>query len=45
MVKRSSEVKGLNRNEYMAMCKELKTIIPGRKVKSCNERWKKKLDP
>jgi hypothetical protein len=38
-------VKGLNRDEYMAMCKELKDVIPSRKVKSCTKRWQKKLDP
>jgi len=47
MPKRNSRktVKGLDKEEYLAVCKELKDIIPGRKVKSCNQRWKKGLDP
>ncbi|MBU1173460.1 MAG: hypothetical protein KKD44_28165 [Proteobacteria bacterium] len=45
MPKDEKTVKGYNRGEYMAMCGELKTLVSGRKVKSCSQRWKKGLEP
>ena len=45
MPKSTKTVKGLTRDEYMAVCKELKGEVSGRKVKSCSKRWQKGLDP